>query len=685
MTRPQTKLDREQFAELFPFHFVVDREMRIIDAGDVLLRICPGITIGRPLANAFSLFLLASPTLHIDREYLIKHKSTLFVFKSSSSDLMLRLQLVILGDPERYIFLGSPWVRNPTELKALHLVLKDFALHDSTVDLLQLVQTTSTSLHDAKQLALRLELNRNELKELVDTANAPILTIDLLGKVRDWNQTTERLTGFSKADAVGKQFVEDFVNEESQQGVRKLLDGSLEGVKNARLEVMLNTRDDRKLLVIFSASPRHDALGKVTAAILVGHDITELDEYRTTLENRVADRTSELSLANAELSRVMRSKDDFLSAMSHELRTPLNAILGLSESLCEGVYGGLTDRQSKSINTIAESGHHLLSLINDLLDIAKIGAGKMDLDWTNSNLEDACKSSMRFISGLASKKKISVSLFTDPIASIIHADQRRLKQILVNLLSNAVKFTQEGGHISLQTRSNPERNAIEISVTDNGIGISNSDMERLFRPFTQLDSKLSRQYAGTGLGLSLVLRLAELHGGSIEVKSELGKGSCFTVSLPWSESKSHFPQAAPAHKDLDISTDRVAAKGPLILLVDDNEINLSTVGDYLRAQDFCVIFARNGLEAIQVVRDRKPQLVLMDIQMPVMDGIDAISILRADPTFASLPILALTSRAMVGDRERCIAAGANDYLAKPVQLKQLTHAILSHFNHLKIK
>ncbi|MEN9669619.1 MAG: hypothetical protein RLZZ386_1526, partial [Planctomycetota bacterium] len=398
-----------------------------------------------------------------------------------------------------------------------------------------------------------------------------------------------------------------------------------------------------------------------------------------------ADRTSELSLANAELSRVMQSKDDFLSAMSHELRTPLNAILGLSESLCEGVYGGLTDKQSKSINTIAESGHHLLSLINDLLDIAKIGAGKMDLDWTNSNLEDLCKSSIRFISGLASKKKISVSLFTDPMASIIHADQRRLKQILVNLLSNAVKFTEAGGHISLQTRSNPERNAIEISVTDNGIGISNSDMERLFRPFTQLDSKLSRQYAGTGLGLSLVLRLAELHGGSVEVKSELGKGSCFTVSLPWSESKSHFPQAAPAHKNLDISTDRVAAKGPLILLVDDNEINLSTVGDYLRAQDFCVILARNGLEAIQVVRERKPQLVLMDIQLPVMDGIDAISILRADPTFASLPILALTSRAMVGDRERCIEAGASDYLTKPVQLKQLTHVILSHVNHLKIK
>lgn len=556
MTSTSTIIDHEQFRKLFPFMFVLDQSMKVLEIGPALARIVAEMVPGSMLADHFKLYRVGQNGL--DAEFLQRQTASLIIFQSIKSNLFLRMQVLFVKNPDRYLFVGSPWLRAAVELKDIGIVLPDFALHDSTVDLLQLQQNTNVSLHEAK------ELNK-------------------------------------------------------------------------------------------------------------------------TLERRVADRTSELSLANAELSRVMQSKDDFLSAMSHELRTPLNAILGLSESLCEGVYGGLTDKQSKSINTIAESGHHLLSLINDLLDIAKIGAGKMDLDWTNSNLEDVCKSSMRFISGLASKKKISVSLFTDPIASIIHADQRRLKQILVNLLSNAVKFTEEGGHISLQTRSNPERNAIEISVTDNGIGISNSDIERLFRPFTQLDSKLSRQYAGTGLGLSLVLRLAELHGGSIEVKSELGKGSCFTVSLPWSESKSHFPQVAPAYKNPDISTDRIAAKGPLILLVDDNEINLSTVGDYLRAQDFCVILARNGLEAIQVVRERKPQLVLMDIQLPVMDGIDAISILRADPTFASLPILALTSRAMVGDRERCIEAGANDYLTKPVQLKQLTHVILSHLNHLKTK
>jgi signal transduction histidine kinase/CheY-like chemotaxis protein len=524
MTSTSTIIDHEQFRKLFPFMFVLDQSMKVLEIGSALARIVVEMVPGSMLTDHFKLYRVGQNGL--DAEFLQRQTASLIVFQAIKSNLFLRMQVLLVKNPDRYVFVGSPWLRAAAELKDIGIVLPDFALHDSTVDTLQLQQNTNVSLREAKELNI-------------------------------------------------------------------------------------------------------------------------------TLERRVADRTSELSLANAELSRVMQSKDDFLSAMSHELRTPLNAILGLSESLCEGVYGGLTDKQSKSINTIAESGHHLLSLINDLLDIAKIGAGKMDLDWTNSNLEDLCKSSMRFISGLASKKKISISLFTDPIASTIHADQRRLKQILVNLLSNAVKFTEAGGHISLQTRSNPERNAIEISVTDNGIGISNSDIERLFRPFTQLDSKLSRQYAGTGLGLSLVLRLAELHGGSVEVKSELGKGSCFTVSLPWSESKSHFPQPAPGYKNLDISTDRVAAKGPLILLVDDNEINLSTIGDYLRAQDFCVILARNGLEAIQVVRERKPQLVLMDIQLPVMDGIDAISILRADPTLKSLPILALTSRAMVGDLAPC--------------------------------
>lgn len=555
MTSTATIINHEQFRKLFPFYFLIDQSMVVLETGPALARISRQMVPGSTLANFFKLSRFGQNVL--DEEFLKRQLGSLIVFESVNSDpaLFLRMQVLLLENPVRYLFVGSPWLRDAGEMKRLGIVLPDFPLHDSTVDLLQLNQTTNVSLRDAKELNIRLE-------------------------------------------------------------------------------------------------------------------------------RRVADRTSELSLANAELSRVMRSKDDFLSTMSHELRTPLNAILGLSESLSENIYGELNEKQARSIETIAESGHHLLSLINDLLDIAKIGAGKMDLDMSSANVEDACKSSMRFISGLASKKKISVSLTIDPSAATIHADQRRLKQILVNLLSNAVKFTNDGGHVALQTKGDRERNALDISIIDNGIGISTIDLERLFRPFTQLDSKLSRQYSGTGLGLSLVLRLAELHGGSVEVKSELGKGSCFTVSLPWNESKTELSHEHSV-KNRAKATSNDATMGPLILIADDNEINLSTVCDYLLAHGFRVIQARNGLEAVQAVRNHNPELVLMDIQMPVMDGIDAIKSLRADRSFVSIPILALTSRAMIGDQDRCIEAGADEYLSKPVHLKQLVKIILSRLSGAK--
>ena len=394
----------------------------------------------------------------------------------------------------------------------------------------------------------------------------------------------------------------------------------------------------------------------------------------------MAVRTAELSLANAELSRVMRSKDDFLSAMSHELRTPLNAILGLSESLAEGVYGDMNTKQVKSINTIAESGHHLLSLINDLLDIAKIGAGKMELELSKVNVEDVCQASLRFVMEQAQKQKINLKLVMDNQSVMLTADERRLKQILVNLLSNAVKFTPNGGSVSLETKCDLESESLMFSVRDTGIGIATEDLKRLFSPFTQLDSKLSRQYAGTGLGLTLVMKLVELHGGSVAVESEMGKGSCFTIRIPCKglDTLNQHNLSGTISPSEITTAETLPSNTPLILVADDNEINLMTVTDYLRANNLRVIQARDGLEAVKMVREHIPSLVLMDIQMPLMDGLDAIAHLRADDKHTDMPIIALTSRAMVGDRERCIAVGANDYLSKPVNMKQLVKTIHNH-------
>ncbi len=534
-------------------------------------------------------------------------------------------------------------------------------------------------------------------------------------------------------------------------------------------------------------------------AIAVVRDVTawrqaeaQLQAERDLLAERVAERTAELSRANAELSRAVRAKDEFLANMSHELRTPLSAILALSESLLEGLRGSLTEPQQAAIRSIETSGRHLLALINDVLDVAKIEAGRMELSKEIVAVSDLCESSLSLIKEQAQKKRIALSMQIDQPHVRFLADPRRVKQILVNLLSNAVKFTPEGGAVTLQVTTDEAHGAISFTVRDTGIGIAPDQLRRLFQPFVQLDSRLSRQYEGTGLGLALVRRLTELHGGGVSVASEPGKGSAFTVTFPYqplpsalvdaghalpptrlalvvtdsitlaeqvarylegeslspvicstndqviertlalrpdliiidegadrhgwsllSELKRHpeinqtpmvIMSDAPDHARAEASSAVACLLKPLkrqvvsalvtqlfqtgeesrrseasvaggdwvrLLLADDNEITLSVLGDYLRMRGYQVWVARNGREALALAREQQPDLIIMDIQMPEMDGLEAIRQLRRQQSFAQTPIIALTALAMPGDRERCLLAGASEYLAKPVELRYL--------------
>ena len=409
---------------------------------------------------------------------------------------------------------------------------------------------------------------------------------------------------------------------------------------------------------------------------------TALEAERAQLADRVAERTLELRAANVELEHANRLKSEFLANMSHELRTPLNAILGLSEAMLEQVGGPLTPRQVRSATTIHTSGEHLLTLINDILDLSKIEAGKLDLHLERVNVEDLCQASLGFVKTQAMKKRIGVACENDGRVAHLQADPKRLKQILVNLLTNAVKFTAEGGNLGLTVSAPPGEDTVRFTVWDTGIGIAAEDAPRLFRAFTQIDSGLNRAQAGTGLGLALVAKLADLHGGSVALESEPGRGSRFTVTLPLPPDPdaggAAGGSAALLRHRSGLPSHATGTGGPLILLAEDNEANIETMGGYLEGIGHRMRYASNGLVAVKLARELRPALILMDIQMPVMDGLTAIREIRADPALKDIPIVALTGLAMPGDRERCLAAGANDYLSKPVKLGDLVQRIRQH-------
>jgi signal transduction histidine kinase/DNA-binding response OmpR family regulator len=560
--------------------------------------------------------------------------------------------------------------------------------------------------------------------------------------------------------------------------------------ESATFEHQLPDAAQRPVVLSWTHRAVKDDEGNLIEYQAVGHDITARNAAEKLL--RVAKESAEAA---------DRAKSEFLANMSHELRTPLNAILGLSEALLEQVGGTLTPRQVKSISTISTSGQHLLTLINDTLDLSKIEAGKMELCAEPLFVQEFCESCLAFVRTQAMQKSIGIAFEHDGGVAKFVADPKRFKQVLVNLLTNAVKFTANGGRIGLQVEAPPGEDIMRFTVWDTGIGIAPTDTTKLFQSFSQVESGLTRSQEGTGLGLALVARLVELHGGGIMLESEPGQGSRFIITLPLPPAAPAAPAApapaGPARRfrralvieddlttreqldrylsELNVTTalhsrgeealevalreqpdvilldvllpqesgwvvlaklkenpgtrsipvvvisvvdepqksralgaaahfikpitrvqlagflqrpavevpptaaapvrSPATGQGPLILLAEDNEANIETIGGYLADSGYTLEYARNGLVAVKLAQERQPALILMDIQMPVMDGLTAIKEIRGNAAMPAVPIIALTALAMPGDRERCLAAGATDYMSKPVSVKALAAMI----------
>ena len=420
-------------------------------------------------------------------------------------------------------------------------------------------------------------------------------------------------------------------------------------------------------------------------------EISRLSTAFFNMMERQENLLQQLQLTNTQLIESHRLKDSFLANMSHELRTPLNAILGMTESLQENMFGTVNDRQLDALQTVERSGNHLLELINDILDLAKIESGQIDLDFAIASIPSIAQASLEFVKQQALKKQIQLTIKLAPNLPNLLIDERRIRQALINLLNNAVKFTPTGGGaVTLevtQLPSVPNKTAdttqdyLQISISDTGIGIAPENIQKLFQPFIQIDSALNRQFEGTGLGLALVKRIVELHGGYVDLTSELGVGSCFSILLPCLPLSNPQTEIGSGNRpvkplETELATTYTDVKQDfLILIVDDDEVNSMTVSSYLKVKGYRVLLAKDGKEAIALTKAHKPDLILMDIQMPVMDGLEATQQIRLDPNLVDIPIIALTALAMAGDRERFLEAGASDYLAKPVKLKNLAKMV----------
>ena len=402
----------------------------------------------------------------------------------------------------------------------------------------------------------------------------------------------------------------------------------------------------------------------------------------------VTDRRK-VELENAVLEKATRTKDLFLANMSHELRTPLSAILGMTEGLSHGIYGETSPQQLKSLAIVEESGLHLLNLINEILDLSKIETGEVSLSLSKVNVDQLCRSCLEIVSLQATRKQIKLSFNAEWDLPAMQADETRLRQILLNLLGNAVKFTPEGGEVSLTVenllgKENSDRkDLLRFAVTDNGIGIAPDQIATLFQPFVQVDNSFSRKFAGSGLGLSLVKRYVELHSGAVSVESEPGKGSRFKVDLPLSNPDSQCENApnenpsteSPESSSPDDSDRSDSEHKPLILLAEDNDHVAMAFIPILEMSGFRVARAVNGKQAVDSTLELSPELILMDIQMPVLDGLEAIRRIRTHSQFNDLPIIALTGFAMAEDSDRCIESGADAFISKPCKMPKLISTI----------
>jgi signal transduction histidine kinase/CheY-like chemotaxis protein len=445
-----------------------------------------------------------------------------------------------------------------------------------------------------------------------------------------------------------------------QAGITAVREGKLEPIRVSR------TGDEIEFL--------GESFNQMIRALAESRE--ELRQHQDLLEQRIAQRTEELEEAMHRALAASQAKSEFLANISHELRTPMNGVIGMLDVVLQDA---LTPQQRDQLETARRSAYFLLAIVNDLLDLSKIEAGKMAIERIAFDLRALIRDCIECHASTASRKGIELnSSLAASVPDFVTGDPLRIRQIITNLLSNAIKFT-ERGRVQLDVSTATLPNGLielQMSVSDTGPGIPADKLSLIFEKFMQVDNSVSRRFGGVGLGLAITRRLVELHGGAIRVRSEVGRGSVFSFTLLCERAQQPAAEAAP-DAGVEAQAAALAPVRPRILIVEDNAINQKVVTAILAKKHLDVAVAADGEEAIRAleVAERPFSLILMDVQMPVLDGLEATRLIRSDPRWAHIPIIAMTAHAMNGDRERCLRAGMNDYLSKPVHATHLLQVV----------
>jgi PAS domain S-box-containing protein len=545
----------------------------------------------------------------------------------------------------------------------------------------------------ARLASIALEKNLAEEKLQRSEAHYRMLTEDVQDVIwkTDSNfivtyisPSDERIRGFRPDEVIG-QHIFSLFDEEGQAKVSSIMQERQEMVRlgipqgTISLEVPHRCKDGRIVWGEILSKPELDSTGKIIGYHGITREVTErknaeaeLKRHRDHLEEQVEQRTAALSIAKEAAEAASRAKSTFLANMSHELRTPMNAIMGMTGL---ALRNASDPKQRDQLGKVSQASQHLLHVINDILDISKIEADRLTLDAIDFPLATLLDNLRNLALPAATAKglALNINIAPDLARRRINGDPLRLGQILLNLASNAIKFTDDGS-VSVDvsaTEETAENILIRCAVHDTGIGISAEDQARLFRAFEQSDNSTTRKYGGTGLGLAISKRLAAMMGGSIGVASETGSGSTFWFTARLQKAANAVEPAALASTRQQEEALRSRYAGAHILLAEDEPINQEVSRALLESAGLVVDLAENGVEAVEMAKGKDYALILLDLQMPKMNGIEASQIIRSLPGREAVPILALTANAFTSDRQKCLAAGMNDHIGKPVDPEQL--------------